>query len=281
MDAPENPTPDPVATPGAHRCPMCNGQLFDSSRKCLSCGAVQIAPQSPPTRKFGIVEILVVLFCGAVLVSLILPAVNSHPGPSHRTQCLNNVRNLTMALQLYAQQHQAFPPAYTVDAQGRPLHSWRTLILPYFDLQGLYESIDLSKPWDAQENAAAFQTHVDVYACASAKLPSNHTLYLASVGPKAGLMGAKSRNLSEITDGAENTLLVIEVPTDRSVPWMSPQDADEALILSLAGSSKLAHSGSAVAGFCDGRVRTLSIHLPAATWRALITIAGSEEVGGF
>ena len=46
--------------------------------------------------------------------------------------CRNKMQQIGIALQKYHDQHGSFPPAYTVDADGNPLHSWRTLILPYF-----------------------------------------------------------------------------------------------------------------------------------------------------
>jgi len=50
------------------------------------------------------------------------------------------------------------------------------------------------------------------------------------------------RRLSEITDGLSETLNVIEVPSEQSVPWMSPNDADEQLLISIGAKSKLAHA---------------------------------------
>ena len=58
----------------------------------------------------------------------------------------------------YEQAYNALPPAYTVDANGRPLHSWRTLILPYLEQESLYQTIDLSKPWNDPANARAVET---------------------------------------------------------------------------------------------------------------------------
>ena len=45
--------------------------------------------------------------------------------------CVNNLKQIALALHNYEEVYKVLPPAYTVDAQGRPLHSWRTLILPY------------------------------------------------------------------------------------------------------------------------------------------------------
>ena len=77
----------------------------------------------------------------------------------------------------------ALPPAYTVDAKGRPLHSWRTLILPYLEQEPLYQTIDLSKPWNDPANAKALETSLPVFRCPEAVGPQNTTTYLAIVAP--------------------------------------------------------------------------------------------------
>jgi type II secretory pathway pseudopilin PulG len=93
----------------------------------------------------------------AFLFALMLPAGRVSRPAARRTQCKNNLKQVALALHNYADDHHALPPAYTVDAKGRPLHSWRTLILPYLDEQALYDSIDLSKPWDDPKNADAHE----------------------------------------------------------------------------------------------------------------------------
>ena len=73
-------------------------------------------------------------------------------------QCANNLKQIALALRNYESVYHALPPAYTVDAEGKPLHSWRTLILPYLEQQALYDKIDLSKPWDDPANKEAYET---------------------------------------------------------------------------------------------------------------------------
>jgi hypothetical protein len=75
--------------------------------------------------------------------------------------------------------------------------------------------------------------------------------------------------------------MVVEVPSEHSVPWMSPNDADEQLLMSLGAKSKLAHAYGMEAALCDGSVRFLSAELPAAARRALISISAGDKVGDF
>jgi type II secretory pathway pseudopilin PulG len=108
----------------------------------------------------AIVKILAVLGGIALLIAMLLPAVRSAREPARRNQCLSQLKQIALALETYADVHGKFPPAYTTDADGKPLHSWRTLILPYMEEPQLYASIDLTKPWDDPVNAKAFKTHL-------------------------------------------------------------------------------------------------------------------------
>ena len=180
-------------------------------------------------------------------------------------------------MQQYAETHHALPPAYTTDADGKPLHSWRTLILPFLEEQQLYKSIDLTRPWDDPVNAKACNTIVDAYRCPSVDCPENHTTYLAVLTPSSCFRPTKPRSLSEITDGAPETLMVIEVDSEHAVPWMSPVDADEKVVMGIGPESKLAHVGGVQAAFVDGSVRFLDADMSAAERRALISIAGNDK----
>jgi hypothetical protein len=62
---------------------------------------------------------------------------------------------------------------------------------------------------------------------------------------------------------------------------MSPSDADEELLLSIAAQSKLAHEYGMHAALCDGSIRFLSVEMPPATRRALFSIAGGDKAGDF
>ncbi|MDP1798715.1 MAG: DUF1559 domain-containing protein, partial [Planctomycetaceae bacterium] len=175
----------------------------------------------------------------------------------------------------------AFPPSYTVDADGKPLHSWRTLILPYLDQKSLYDKIDLSKAWDDPANAEAFKTNIPSLLCPSVACPPGHTTYLAMMTPESCLRPGASCSIAEVKDGTSNTVLVIEVDTAHAVPWMAPTDADEVLLLSFGPKSKPSHTGGFHALLGDGAVRFLSENLSNDTRRALTTAAGGETVGDF
>lgn len=230
---------------------------------------------------FSLVEFLVVIAIIGVLLALMLPAVRTPRGAARRSQCKNNLKQILLALHSYHDQYQAFPPAWTVDASGRRLHSWRTLILPFADQRPLYERIDLSKPWDDPVNAEAVKQTPDIYQCPSANLDPGQTAYLGMVGERAFLRPTTPRAISEITDGTSNTVAVIEVNKAQAVPWMAPQDADLAVFIGLKSQTNTHHTGGAHVGMADGAVRFLSSNLEELTRQGLGTVAGGEEIGEF
>ena len=216
-----------------------------------------------------------------VLVALVWPAPRRAREAARRTQCKNNLKQIALALLNYESIHHALPPAYTVDGAGKPLHSWRTLILPYLDEQGLYGRIDLSKPWNDPANSEAFKTVPHVFRCPSVALPSGFTSYLGIVGTNACFHPTAPRAFSEMTDGTGNTLMVFEVAQEHAVHWMAPQDASEEMAMNFGNDGKLTHTGGTQAAFADGHVQFLSENLNTEIRRALISIAGNERIGEF
>ena len=116
---------------------------------------------------FAVVGIL------ALLIALLLPASRGSREAARRMQCSNHLKQIALALQNYADTYGCLPPAHTVDAEGKPLHSWRTLILPFMEQKELYDQIDLSKPWDDPANEKAMKTKISYYVCPSETVRSS------------------------------------------------------------------------------------------------------------
>ncbi len=134
---------------------------------------------------FTLIELLVVIAIIGVLVGLLLPAVQKVREASNRTKCVNNLKQIGLALHQYEGVHNAFPPAYVTTntrldgsaygipygdeyRNGPPGWAWGTLILPYLEQDSLYRQFRLDLPCWAPENAAAARTKVAVFLCPSA-----------------------------------------------------------------------------------------------------------------
>lgn len=244
------------------------------------------SPENDPAsikvgRKFQLIHLLGIIAVGIVVIALFMPAPRRSRTAARKSQCKNNLKQIGLALHNYHDTYGTFPPAYTVDADGKRLHSWRTLILPYVDQSPLYTSIDLSKPWDDPVNAEAAKTQLNAYHCPSAPGPYTHTSYMVIVGVDTCFPGAASKSIPEITDGTSNTAIVVEVDAEKSAPWMSPTDVDEQFVLSIEPKTKVSHVGGLHVLLADGTVRFVSDDLDQKVRHALMTINAADEVDEF
>ena len=121
-----------------------------------------------------------------IFIALFLPAVDAANEAYRRLDCTMNMKRIVLAMHLYEREHGTLPPTFTIDENGKPLHSWRTLLLPYFGdetLAELYKQIKLNEPWDSEYNRQFHERNIDVYRCPSASGSSDgETNYTVIVG---------------------------------------------------------------------------------------------------
>ena len=99
---------------------------------------------------FTLVELLVVIAIIGVLIALLLPAVQAAREAARRSQCLNNLKQIGLALQTYHDVNKYFPPSTFTRPQnrrqsGRAAWGWGTMILPFMENQPLYDSMRVNQ----------------------------------------------------------------------------------------------------------------------------------------
>ena len=145
-------------------------------------------------------------------------------------QCSNNLKQIAIALHNYHDVYKSFPPAYIADENGRRMHSWRVLILPFLEQQPLYDAYRFDEPWDGPNNRKLLTHMSRAYSCSShqpSSFAQTHTSYLAVVGNNTAWPGQRAIGFSDILDGSSSSLLVCET-SDPQVSWMEPTDIDYA-----------------------------------------------------
>jgi type II secretory pathway pseudopilin PulG len=227
----------------------------------------------------AVVAIPMLLVCMGILVGLLLPAVQAAREAARRMQCSNNMKQIALAMHNYNDAFGAFPPAFTTDANGKRLHSWRTLILPFIEQQALYTQIDLNKPWDDPVNLPFSQIMIPTYACPSGHTDSpEKTCYQVIVDPSGIFTGPVGCKMSSIIDGTSNTILVVETNSQDAVPWMSPDDTDLPTFLARGQSRSSHHTGGGNVTIADGSVVFLSDTVDPKTAASMVSKAGGEPV---
>src|SRR5579872_5845935 len=138
-------------------CSHCGELVAASVDTCPLCGGA-VEGFVPPTRatdkpkRERRTALIVPIVMGCVLVSClglfqfaIAPAIQSARDAARRTMCLNNLHSIGLALFNYSADYGSLPPAYIADETGRPMHSWRVLLLPYLGHQELYDAYNFSE----------------------------------------------------------------------------------------------------------------------------------------
>jgi hypothetical protein len=163
--------------------------------------------------------------CVMAMLWLLSPQIDPSPLPFQRAQCSHNLRQLAIALNNYQYKHGSFPPAYVADANGRPLHSWRVLLLPFLGEDALYRQYHFDEPWNSPNNMQVAQAAAHHFRCpiAAGGKQVLVTQYVAIIGPETMWPGAVGRNSEDVTRGLSSTILLIEWP-ESDIIWHEPRD---------------------------------------------------------
>jgi hypothetical protein len=187
----------------------------------------------------------------------------------------DDLTKLAGALQAYHRQHGHLPPPAVYAADGRPLLSWRVLLLPQLGEEELFKQFHLDEPWDGEHNRSLLENMPDVYESGNPVRISHCTFYQAVVGPGTLFEGRQGVLLESIRDGASQTVLLAE--GREPVPWTKPQE------LAFTPDGPLPYLGGSLPDgfyvlFADGQPRFLRRTVEERTLRALFTRAGGEKV---
>ena len=197
-----------------------------------------------PLHGFTLVELLVVITIIGILIALLLPAVQAAREAARRMQCINNLKQIGLALHNYHSTYKVFP--YASAGQFRTQWTWSAFIFPYLEQGGLHDQIDFNYPYNVvmPRNNQLVKTFVPGYQCPSAPagelvtccsnidgtediaetnysaIATHEWVNLSDDVFGSGVMSQESSvRIADVTDGTSQTLLVGECDYDQDDPW--------------------------------------------------------------
>jgi prepilin-type N-terminal cleavage/methylation domain-containing protein len=257
-------------------------------------------------RGFTLIELLVVIAIIAVLIALLLPAVQTARVAARRIQCTNNLKQLGLALMNYADVNGALPPTAILAKPSNlltPDFSMKARILPFIEQNASYAALNFSAWYDSAPNFTVRGMLITAFNCPSdgnnpsmaltigtviftpgyTSYPNNIGTYASESGSAPGTVDGPAQyagatapmssviRLASITDGTSNIVIFSEYVRGRGAGTLG--DGTFQIYEDFVDSDKTTPTSPFTAWLA-----TVAANCQASTWWALHTKAGGEVI---
>ncbi|MEN6449127.1 MAG: DUF1559 domain-containing protein [Thermoguttaceae bacterium] len=162
------------------------------------------------------------------LILLLLPAMVVVRLGNNKMACVNSMKQIGLAIHNYRQHYGVFPPACVYGKDGRPMHSWRLLILPFLGYDSLYGRYNMNEPWDSPNNSRLLNECPQAYKSPGdfgVRSSGPATEYLAVVGPDPGWPLGLPGGVADPAALAKAASKIMVIETKESgIAWTEPKD---------------------------------------------------------
>jgi hypothetical protein len=175
-------------------------------------------PRKRFSRRAAIIALVWFVICSGSL-TLLVRAIQAARETARCQTCGCNLKLLALGLHFFDTASGSLPPAYLCDEKGKPIHSWRALLMPFIGAYSWRRTYSLKEPWDGPNNAKLGLRACSGFQCRSRRDSSWSTVdYVAVVGPDTMWPGRERVGMA----GNKDTILLIEMP-DSDYRFLEPR----------------------------------------------------------
>ena len=231
-----------------------------------------------PLHGFTLVELLVVIAIIGVLVALLLPAVQAAREAARRTQCINHLKQLGLAMLNFEHARHHLPvgllgPPPGSSTGGFMGHTALAFLLPYHEQGDVERLFDYEKHWLDPANHDATTQQIFIYRCPSDDSQGRRWVHSSGQGfSRSNLVICFGSNTPNSSVGDK---IWHYPPPGTEIPWQPPPATSEDATHAAARSR---HAGGVNVLFGDGHVSFYGDEVDLLLWRALATTAGGETI---
>ena len=216
---------------------------------------------------------------GSLLTGILKPTL----AQGRKSQRINNLRMVILAIHNLASATDAIPAYANFDPNGKPLLSWRVHLLPYLEQQELYDQFKLDEPWNSPHNIKLVELMPPVYGDASRTREelnrAGKTRIVAPFGSETVFSGKEGVTFEMITDGMSNTLAIVAVAPNNAVIWTQPVDWNVDMETPKQGLFD-DETKQTIVALADAKVITLSRGISIERLKALLTKDQGDDQNG-
>ena len=251
--------------------------------------------ESPAGPRFSLRSLFIATMTICILLAFLVPTFRAARQAAQRMTCMNNMKQIVMALHNFRDVHKAFPRAITYGHDGTPMHSWRVAIVPYLEQQSFYDKYEFREAWNGsgngllgdeipdtwRDNGGNVSQYVYVppaYRCPGALRTQSPLLtnYAMLIDDRPGKPNGPPSLPGSVppTLDPKSAVIIIEI-ADSDIHWMEPRDVLlSELSMQINDRSKRSlssyHGGACVA-HADGSVECLDDATTEERLRELLT----------
>lgn len=160
----------------------------------------------------------------AMLMAVVVPVLHWIRLEYHKAGTVKRLQCIALALSVYHESYDCYPPQYLTDSDGAPAHSWRVLILPFLGYGDLYDRYRFDEPWNGPHNRLLLPHMPGEYRSPFLDSDSTTTQYVGISGAHTPWQGERPLQEDDFPPSSVGSHIWFVEAANSDIAWMEPRD---------------------------------------------------------